>query len=195
MMVTLICIAIITPAEVAFGQEFQEFEDLNGGQKSIFVLNRVFDIILFADVVFRFFWAYRDVDNDMRLVKEKKKIARRYIFKGWFFLDLVSFIPFDLLSAAFGSSTIGLLRLVRMLKVIKEINVSEISTRWQIDHEVFQSTLQLARVGFNIAIVVHWMACMWGLTAKLEGEEPYTWVKHLADSKSDENDFGNPMTR
>jgi hypothetical protein len=44
------------------------------------------------DLILTFFSAYEDKDEN--LIYKKKDIARNY-FRGWFYLDLISCIPFN----------------------------------------------------------------------------------------------------
>ena len=58
-------------------------------------------------------------------MREHRKIAKRYIFSGWFFIDFAATFPLDLLVDS-GKSTIypKLLRLFRLPKLIKLLDLA-----------------------------------------------------------------------
>ena len=87
----------------------------------------VIDVLFFIDLILTFFTTYTDSTNNE--VTSHKKIAIRYL-KGWFIIDLISCLPFDIMIPGHSSFNIltrimrtsrmyKLLRLLRILKVIK----------------------------------------------------------------------------
>ena len=45
------------------------------------------------DLILNFFKAYKDPDT-FRIIKSHKDIAKKYVFRGWFFIDLIAVFPF-----------------------------------------------------------------------------------------------------
>lgn len=88
------------------------------GGLGFLVLNIVIDFFFMADLILNFNTGYFQ-DLDQVLVMDRRRIAWTYL-KGWFFIDLVSSIPFDLIlisATSNGSSTAG--RLPKLLRVLK----------------------------------------------------------------------------
>lgn len=89
----------------------------------------VFDWIVegffICDLVFNFFQEYKDPET-YENVRNHKKIAKRYIFKGWFFIDFVSVFPFV---AIFKDNALltKLFRLFRLPRLTKLINTSRVN--------------------------------------------------------------------
>ena len=74
------------------------------------------------DLLLNFFQSYLDVDTNIE-IREFKKIARNYIFHGWFFVDFISVFPFQILFRSQGEKT-KLFRLFRLPRLIKLIDIS-----------------------------------------------------------------------
>ena len=83
-MLMMIAAALFTPWQLAF------VEDESLGWT---ILNLTIDLSFFFDILITFFTAYFD-EEKLILVTDKKIIARGYV-KFWFWLDLISIIPFD----------------------------------------------------------------------------------------------------
>ena len=83
-MILVVFQAYYVPFVVAFSEGLPKSVDL------------AVDIIFMADVVMNFNLSYRPYAN-ADLITDRKKIAINYL-KCWFWIDLVSSVPFDLLS-------------------------------------------------------------------------------------------------
>ena len=53
------------------------------------------DAFFFLDILIIFNTAY--YNDNMKLIDNKSKIAKNYLFR-WFFIDVISIIPFDLVA-------------------------------------------------------------------------------------------------
>ena len=93
-------------------------------------LNILIDFSFLIDIVFTFFTAYFD-EVKLTLQTDKKIIAKGYL-KFWFWMDLVSIIPFDQIlrqtNRDFGNmakfSRVGkLYKMIRMLRMVKMIRM------------------------------------------------------------------------
>ena len=80
-------VAVLTPYEVAFMQLHVDF---------LFFFNRAIDLAFAFDMVLNFFLAYRNTEDGV-WVRSHAKIAARYL-RGWFLIDLLSVLPFDMFS-------------------------------------------------------------------------------------------------
>ena len=69
------------------------------------MLNRLVDMAFFADIIINFCLAYELEDEGLWVVSHDR-IAIRYV-KGWFLIDVVSTIPFDMFVALPPSATGG----------------------------------------------------------------------------------------
>eukprot|EP01083_Nonionella_stella_P129893 394146_1 len=84
------------------------------------VISFTIDIALLIDIVIAFRTAYFDKWDRLRLIIDECSIARRYIF-GWFFIDLVTSIPFEFIFQSAGDILffVKVLRVFRFIRIIK----------------------------------------------------------------------------
>ena len=68
------------------------------------VVDLVVDVMFIIDIVINFRTTY--VNQNDEVVSEPGRIAQHY-FKGWFLIDIVAAIPFDLLIFQSGSEEVG----------------------------------------------------------------------------------------
>ena len=85
-MLLLLFVAVILPYRMAFYEY-----DPNVGWVSVWLIINVFFL---GDIIITFLTTYTNSNN--LEVTSHKKIAIRYL-KGWFIIDLISCIPFDIL--------------------------------------------------------------------------------------------------
>ena len=118
----LIYTAIFVPVKIAF---------VNDTAQSLVVLDTIVDVLFFIDIIVNFLSATETKSG--KLITDNKAIAKNYI-TGWFWLDLVACIPFDLLqedeSPSSGNNELirllrlpRLYRLVRLMRLVKMVRV------------------------------------------------------------------------
>lgn len=93
--------AIVTPYMAAFLlSEQRRFADSSRYSDPLTITDLIVDIMFIIDILINFRTTY--VNKNDEVVSHPGKIAVHY-FKGWFLIDVVAAIPFDLL--LFGSET------------------------------------------------------------------------------------------
>ena len=85
----LLIVSLIVPVRLAFVEQ---------DNTSWFVLYTITDVFFLVDLVLTFFTSVPDEKRVYEIV-DKKVIAKKYL-KGWFWIDLVSILPFDILFPA-----------------------------------------------------------------------------------------------
>lgn len=128
----LVFTAVVTPWEVAFAAPPTKFIE------SMFLFNRFIDSIFLVDMALQFLLIYHvpaDGAEAARWEDNPRRIARHYL-STWFFLDLVSILPFDILSIVVGEALaklkiVRLFRLMRLIKLIRLIRASRMFKRWE----------------------------------------------------------------
>ncbi|KFO52723.1 Potassium voltage-gated channel subfamily H member 7, partial [Corvus brachyrhynchos] len=155
--------AIFTPYSAAFL--------LNGSE------DLIVDIMFIIDILINFRTTY--VNQNEEVVSDPAKIAIHY-FKGWFLIDMVAAIPFDLLIFGSGSeettTLIGLLKTARLLRLVR---VARKLDRYS---EYGAAVLMLLMCIF--ALIAHWLACIWYAIGNVE--RPYLahkigWLDSLGE--------------
>jgi len=192
--VALIWTATVTPVEVAFSKVSIE------STSAIFmlVLNRFVDAVFIIDIVINFFLMV-EIPHPVygqRLLKSHSAICRRYL-TGWFIIDLVTVIPFDVI--AFFSNddfleklkSIRVIRLLRLLKLVRIIRSSRIIQRWQSDITLPFAYVSIIRFAILLVIGMHWAGCIWGLTGIMQLEELQNNIENMTDIRSSSWIFEN----
>ena len=83
----LLVSCMITPVNFAFQDELETIMWYT-------VFNYAIDIFFFFELIINFNSAY--TDDKKEIVDNRKQIAKRYL-SGWFFIDLVSILPLDII--------------------------------------------------------------------------------------------------
>ncbi|KRX88195.1 Potassium voltage-gated channel subfamily H member 7 [Trichinella pseudospiralis] len=140
------------------------------------VVDLIVDIMFIVDIIINFRTTYIN-DND-EVVSHPGKIAIHY-FKGWFIIDVVAAVPFDLLLFNANSdettTLIGLLKTARLLRLVRVCR--------KLDRYSEYGAAVLLLLMATFALIAHWLACIWYAIGS--AELPYvdnniTWLHHLA---------------
>ena len=157
-------------------------------------------------MAFQFFKIIPLSEKENTWINDHGKIAKNYL-TGWFFIDMVSVIPYDFIGLDFTrcatepdlhSSGVNIggqlkiirtVRLMRLLKLVRMMRASRMMQQWESKLlAVNFKILALLKFAFIIILVGHWMACTWGLVGKF-GEDPDTtwlWHNNLQDAAAHE---------
>merc|ERR1719456_1066046 len=102
----MIYTCIITPYEVGF---------LATKLNAQFFMNRIIDIVFLKDMLLQFCLKVQLISPKGSVwIRDRKTIIKRYL-QGWFILDLVSILPFDVLALVY-TGTPPQLRAVRIVR-------------------------------------------------------------------------------
>jgi hypothetical protein len=135
--------AIQAPFEIAFDE--------------IVVDSRGWDImvmfVFLIDFLHNFTTTYADRNGD--IVINGEEIVRSYCNTVWFWIDMISSIPYDLIDSGDSSGTSNikiakLLRLARMGKILKRV-----------DSLTKAGTIRLVRLIGMLLLFFHWTSCGW----------------------------------
>lgn len=154
---------------------------LVGGFK---IFNDVMDYYFITDLFVSFNTAYYESGI---LIKTRKKIAIHYL-KFWFWIDLISSFPYDLMIEETLSSAdreelqrnAQLLKFVRFLKFIKVIRLLRALKlkkifgkleEYLMVAQAINTFLQFMKLCIMILCIAHWCACIWYLVANTYGKK------------------------
>merc|ERR1712018_420159 len=175
--------AVFTPYVAAFllnepGYNAPPAPTENYGDDPIVIVDLVVDIMFIIDILINFRTTY--ISENDEVISAPSKIAVHY-FRGWFIIDLVAAIPFDLL--LFGSDTdetttlIGLLKTARLLRLVRVAR--------KIDRYSEYGAAVLILLMATFALIAHWLACIWYAIGHAERSGPFGhtgWLAHLANA-------------
>ncbi|XP_026671639.1 potassium voltage-gated channel subfamily H member 7 isoform X4 [Ceratina calcarata] len=149
--------AIFTPYVAAFVLSDPDYNSRKNKKYSddpIVIIDFIVDVTFIVDIIINFRTTF--VNSNDEVVSHPGKIAVHYL-KGWFIIDLVAAIPFDLFLV--GSHTdetttlIGLLKTARLLRLVRVAR--------KIDrYSEYGAAVLLLLMG-TFALCAHWMACIW----------------------------------
>uniref|UniRef100_A0AAR2K0U1 Cyclic nucleotide-binding domain-containing protein n=1 Tax=Pygocentrus nattereri TaxID=42514 RepID=A0AAR2K0U1_PYGNA len=185
--------AIFTPYSAAFllnDLEEQKRRECGYSCSPLNVVDLIVDIMFIVDILINFRTTY--VNTNEEVVSHPAKIAVHY-FKGWFLIDMVAAIPFDLLIFGSGSeettTLIGLLKTARLLRLVR---VARKLDRYS---EYGAAVLMLLMCIF--ALIAHWLACIWYAIGNVE--KPYLehtigWLDNLGMSIGKQYNYSDPSS-
>uniref|UniRef100_A0A5K4FAZ0 Voltage-gated inwardly rectifying potassium channel KCNH3 n=1 Tax=Schistosoma mansoni TaxID=6183 RepID=A0A5K4FAZ0_SCHMA len=169
-------IAIMVPYNAAFSQ--------GGDEKDLIICDIIVELLFIIDIILNFWTTY--VSKSGQVVYHLKAIAINYL-RGWFFLDLLAAIPFDVILAVNNpeiQGTIGemgnwihLLKLARLLRLARLFQKIERYSQY--------STVILGLLMCMFFLVAHWFACGWYCIGKEEFKSKitreYSWLYELGE--------------
>lgn len=169
----LLFTAVVTPFEVGF---------LTTEINTLFFINRIVDLLFLKDLVMQFHMGFIEKGTaGQEVTQDRLRIAQGYLF-GWFTVDFISILPFDVIGLMIGNANISrlkilrVLRLLRLFKLVKLLKSADIFNRWQSRLGFKYSLMALAKYIAFIIFVAHWMACLFHVVTVFESEDTVTWV-------------------
>ena len=147
-------------------------------------INYVIDSLFFTDIIIIFNSAYND--DDYRLIEDRGVIAKNYLH-GWFLIDVMAIIPFDLVFS--GNQFNEIIRITRIGRLYKLVKLTKLIRILKIVKErgkLAQYVQEFLKIGigferliifiFSFLMLIHIVACMWVMTTQLENEGVETWM-------------------
>ncbi|KAM4622600.1 voltage-gated inwardly rectifying potassium channel KCNH6 [Discoglossus pictus] len=172
--------AIFTPYSAAFLLNDQEEErswECGYSCNPLNIVDLIVDIMFIVDIIINFRTTYVNINDEV--VSHPAKIAIHY-FKGWFLIDMVAAIPFDLLIYNTGSdettTLIGLLKTARLLRLVRVAR--------KLDRYSEYGAAVLFLLMCTFALIAHWLACIWYAIGNVERpymEHKIGWLDNLAN--------------
>ncbi|XP_057668887.1 potassium voltage-gated channel subfamily H member 6 isoform X3 [Diorhabda carinulata] len=156
-LILVIYTAIFTPYVAAFllGEpDFNNRKNKKYSEDPIVIIDLIVDVTFIVDILINFRTTY--VTGNDEVVSDPVKIAFHYL-KGWFLIDLVAAVPFDLLF--FGSNTDETTTLIGLLKTARLLRLVRVARKIDRYSEYGAAVLLLLMATF--ALIAHWMACIW----------------------------------
>ncbi|NXW63452.1 KCNH2 protein, partial [Eurystomus gularis] len=179
--------AIFTPYSAAFllnDQEEAQRHNCGYSCSPLNVVDLIVDIMFIIDILINFRTTY--VNSNEEVVSHPAKIAIHY-FKGWFLIDMVAAIPFDLLIFGSGSeettTLIGLLKTARLLRLVRVAR--------KLDRYSEYGAAVLFLLMCTFALIAHWLACIWYAIGNVEGQR-IGWLHSLGDQIGKPLNASNP---
>ena len=172
----LLIVSILVPYRLAFYPE----DSLDW-----LIAYSAIDSFFLVDMVFTFFTATTDPKSQL-VTTNKKEIAYNYI-KFWFWIDLISILPFDLVRHS-GSNANVLIRFAKIGKLYKLIRLSRLAKLFKLlkgqnaVFSQFSNSMQLSSgverlvfIGIFAVFFLHISSCMFVFLSVLDDETEGVW--------------------
>ncbi|XP_026057420.1 potassium voltage-gated channel subfamily H member 2 [Carassius auratus] len=173
--------AILTPYSAAFllnGDEVVSAQNCTYSCSALNVVDLIVDIMFIIDIIINFRTTYVNANDEV--VSHPLRIAVHY-FKGWFLIDMVAAIPFDLLIERTGeemsaeptqqTTLIGLLKTARLLRLVRVAR--------KLDRYSEYGAAVLFLLMCTFALIAHWLACIWFAIGNVEQNRSIGWLHAL----------------
>ncbi|KAL2097607.1 hypothetical protein ACEWY4_006814 [Coilia grayii] len=170
--------AIFTPYSASFllsDAEEAAMQRCGYSCSALNVVDLIVDILFILDIIINFRTTY--VNSNDEVMSHPVRIAVHY-FKGWFLIDLVAAIPFDLLIYRSGEETTTLIGLLKTARLLRLVRVARKLDRYS---EYGAAVLFLLMCTF--ALIAHWLACIWYAIGNVErvGSSRIGWLNSLGE--------------
>lgn len=170
MTLILLIACFTTPLDIAFEQEVST-SILDNPVSLAIDLMFVLDILIIFNTAF--------YDSEMDIVDSRRKIAAEY-FRGWFFIDFMAVVPFDIiLNASQFNSLARVVRVGRLYKLVKLSKLFRFMKVWKNKNKILKQLTEFLRIGLGFErlfffiliffIGIHLSACFWLITASMLG--------------------------
>ncbi|XP_055631731.1 potassium voltage-gated channel subfamily H member 6 isoform X3 [Toxorhynchites rutilus septentrionalis] len=180
--------AIFTPYVAAFllGEpDFNQRKNRKYADDPIVIIDLIVDVTFVIDIIINFRTTF--VNGQDEVVSHPGRIAVHYL-SGWFLIDLVAAIPFDLLLVGSDTDELGLDKdetttLIGLLKTARLLRLVRVARKIDRYSEYGAAVLVLLMATF--ALIAHWLACIWyaiGNAERPQMKNKIGWLDALADA-------------
>lgn len=124
-------------------------------------------------------------------VTSRAKIAQSYL-AGWFWVDVPSSVPVELISLFFDASGLSVLRFLRILRLVRLVKLVKVDEYIETLENAFDMNLRVLRVvlmAIKLAFLCHIMGCLWFSLGRLAKPGEGSWLEDY-----DEGRPGDPNT-
>ena len=145
------------------------------------VLENIVSLSFAVDILVHFNTTYQ-VPGTEHVVHNRRTIVYHYL-QFWFWIDLISTIPFSVVGSWFATANVSVLRgikMLRLLRIVKLFRIHKFDETLQ-NLRVNQHIISLVVLLLGIFFIAHLFACGWHYMA-LEKEQTTggeTWVNEL----------------
>lgn len=122
------------------------------------------DVFFMADILFNFNTGY--LDRECRYITSRRSISISYI-TGWFWIDLITSIPFEYVSESHTVSQISyiskltrFLKFVRLVRLLKVMRVMKAFSKFEERSEGGSLCVRFFKCATCFALIAHYAACV-----------------------------------
>jgi hypothetical protein len=173
--VLIIFSCVIISYQVAF--------DPNGNHINVIVIYLI-DLFFILDIYFNFFTSYSHQGIEFT---DPQKIKRHYL-RTFFPIDVIANFPFELVVLLIGELSIlnvSLVLILRLFRLLRVIRLFKIFHHWSEKSWTNSGILRIQKFLIIILLVIHWIACIWFLTAYVSKFPLNSWAVRAGIENAD----------
>ena len=157
---------IAIPVQIGFSISTAPFHDPEAPPLAIFEF--MIDCVFMLDILFSFRTSYFDELNDC--VETVPHEIRNHYIRTWFFIDLVSTLPFDIIVPLFmggdssSLSSIRIIKFVRLSRILKMFRLTKLTkflTKLEDVLGISPAFFELLKYLIIVILVTHLVCCLW----------------------------------
>eukprot|EP00520_Triparma_pacifica_P017572 CAMPEP_0118642102 /NCGR_PEP_ID=MMETSP0785-20121206/5660_1 /TAXON_ID=91992 /ORGANISM="Bolidomonas pacifica, Strain CCMP 1866" /LENGTH=1080 /DNA_ID=CAMNT_0006533639 /DNA_START=207 /DNA_END=3446 /DNA_ORIENTATION=- len=159
-----------------------------------FWFDTLIDFTFLLDLWITFRVGFIDEEDGGSLCVSRAKIKYRYIWKGTFFIDLVSSIPFDLIILIIlgendkDDDNTTVLSVLALAKTFRLLRINRLAK--YLSNQGIVSFIRIFRIIFGYLMLAHWGGCIFLLIMKSRQDENRTWLAKYAFDNGYATDLG-----
>ncbi len=158
----VVIITLYVVVEVPMRLAFPEFF-----QAGIFYSETIVTLVFSLDILLNFLTGYYEKGD---LISDSRLISRKY-FRRWFAVDLLSAIPFFIITGKIAMEAGHVFRFLHLFQLNRIIKITRFGIylqTWQKEHLINPGLYRLLFFIIFISIASHWIACIWILMGGTE---------------------------
>eukprot|EP01084_Bolivina_argentea_P118737 210621_1 len=159
----VVLILLFTSIQIPYFLAFDLSVNIETGM-GIVVL--IMDILLCIDILITFRTAFYDEYDPLLLITCPVAIASQYV-KFWFWFDLITSFPFDLIIGANSAGyhhyakILRLIRVIRIFRIVKVLRILSFSNAGARYSPALIYKFTICKIIFAMAFISHLFACLW----------------------------------
>ena len=153
--------AFAVPVELTVFQDLSELD-------SYVVIDLIINIVFMIDVAICFNTSYFNIEGE--LVRTRKEIAMNYMFKGMFFIDFFSSIPYTLLG-------LSMLKFMKILKIFRITRLTKVIEKLEMEEDA-KAFVKILKLIFMLFLIMHLLGCLWFYVVAIY-QDQYEWAPPL----------------
>lgn len=177
-----VCIGLMLLYSVASVPYLISFSSDDDPASALNVINRLIDVAFAIDIILNFISGYYEKD---RLETSFGRIAAHYL-RGWFLLDVVTTVPFDLILneelSRFNKFIrfVRISKLIRLLRLLRIMKIFRLATLFENLQElalirIHPVILKILKLIFIVIFLAHVVGCIFFFLATIP-EDGDTWI-------------------
>jgi hypothetical protein len=173
--ILIIFSCVIISYQVAFDQNRNDIND---------IVIYLIDLFFILDIYFNFFTSYNHQGIEFT---DPQKIKRHYL-RTFFPIDVIANFPFELIVLFIGelsAMNVSIVLILRLFRLLRVVRLFKIFHQWSEKSWTNSGILRIQKFLIIILLIIHWVACIWYLTAYVSKFPLNSWAVRAGIESAD----------